>query len=271
MSPQGDIDGLRSYACLMEPRILGDVPATTMYPFAFFWSFAIDDLLIPILTFVNVVLTIVIAFSARSQARSTRQLAEISIRTERRVREYDEPKVKLDQATACVIDGSRLKSFVGFSITNASRFDVFISTFRLGLGIPVNAKPGSFVPYYPLPPAKECQGSTLSDCSPSRRLQPGESTRVLYDEDRAVEALKSEEGKPVRVRPECYDSLGNHYTLGCWIAWGKNSRTEFKDPGPGMISEEQWKEWLARTQPRKKSIRESLKLLLGRGAMAMIP
>ena len=216
-----------------------------MDPFALLQNLVIDDVLM-------VVLTAIIASAVRSQAKYTRQLAEITLQTERRVRERNKPEVKLvpsryDYQTG---DEDTWKSFVGFSITNASLFDVIITSISLGLGIPVDRIRGPFTSSIQLSHIDRHRGATLSDCSLPRRLQYGESMRVLYDEDEAIGALKREGGgQPVRIRPQCGDSLGNRHTMDYWVIWDKNSIAGFPDPGPGLIAEDQ----LVRSRPSKKN------------------
>ena len=218
-----------------------------MDPFAFLQNLETDDVLM-------VVLTAIIASAVRSQAKYTRQLAEITLQTERRVRERNKPEVKLVQCRHDFQTGGTWKSFVGFSITNASPFDVIITSISLGLGIPVDRIRGPFTPSIQLSHIDRYRGATLSDCSLPRRLQYGESMRVLYGEDDAIAALKHEGGgQPVRIRPQCDDSLGNRHTMGHWAIWDKHSIAGFPDPGPGLITEEQWAEQLAKSRPSKKN------------------
>ena len=66
-----------------------------------FSSLTIDDVFMVVLTAITVVLTGIIAWSVRSQAKYTKQLADdtkqltdISIQAEKRAREQNKPKVK---------------------------------------------------------------------------------------------------------------------------------------------------------------------------------
>ena len=210
-----------------------------------FQNITIDDVLM-------VVLTGIIAWSVLWQARYTKRLAEISVQTEQRVRERNKPEVKLVQCRYDYQTGDEdtWKSFVGFSITNASPFDVIITSISLGLGIPVDRIRGPFTSSIQLSHIDRHRGATLSDCSLPRRLQHGESMRILYDEDEAIGVLKREGGgQPARCRPQCGDSLGNRHTMDHWVVWEKNSTAGFPDPGPGLIAEEQ----LVKSRPSKKN------------------
>lgn len=218
-----------------------------MDPFAFLQNLETDDVLM-------VVLTTIIALAVRSQAKYTKQLAEITLQADQRVRERQKPEVKLVECHSTIQTGNTWKSFVGFSITNASPFGVTITSIGLGLGIPVDRLRGPYTSSICLSHIDKYGGATLSDCSLPRRLQYGESMRVLYDEDSAIAELKSKgEGQPVRIRPQCYDSLGNRHTMDHWAAWDKNSIASFPDPGPGLIAEEQLAEQWAKSRPSKKT------------------
>lgn len=122
-----------------------------MDPFELFRGLTIDDVLMVVLTAITVVLTAVIALSVRLQAKYTRQLAEISIQSERGTRERHEPKVRLSLRSHGVLSGDTQKLFVGFSITSASAFDVTITSIALGLGFPADEINGPFTPAISLP------------------------------------------------------------------------------------------------------------------------
>ena len=214
-----------------------------MDPFELFRGLTIDDVLMVVLTAITVVLTAVIALSVRLQAKYTRQLAEISIQSERGTRERHEPKVRLSLRSHGVLSGDTQKLFVGFSITSASAFDVTITSIALGLGFPADEINGPFTPAISLPHIDQYRGYILSDCSLPRRLQYGESMCVYYDEEAMIGAMKSHgKDEPARFLPQCHDSLGNLHTMGYWIGLDKNSKVAFffPDPGAGLVSEQQF-------------------------------
>ena len=212
-----------------------------------FQNITIDDVLM-------VVLTGIIAWSVLWQARYTKRLAEISIQTEKRVRDQSKPEVKFTHSSHSIQTGDTWESFVGFSITNASPFDVTITSVSLGLGILVDKIHGPFTPAMQFSHVRQYRGSTLSDWSLPCRLRHGESILVLYDEDDAIAALKREGGgQPVRIRPQCYDSLHNRHTMDSWIVWDKNRIAMYDDPGPGLIAEEQRAGELVKRRLNKKN------------------
>lgn len=225
-----------------------------------FSSLTIDDVFMVVLTAITVVLTGIIAWSVRSQAKYTKQLADdtkqltdISIQAEKRAREQNKPKVKFTSHSYDIgTDGTR-KSFVGFSITNASPFDVTITSFSLRRGIPLDRLRGRFPQTIEFRRIDQYRGSAVSDFSLPQRLQCGESMRVLYDEDDAIATLRREgNGQPVRFRPQCHDSLGNTHNMEYWVVWEKDSLAGFPDPGSGLIPEEQWAEEWAKLRHRER-------------------
>ena len=192
---------------------------------------------------VNIFLTAIIAFSVYSQARSTQEQAKNTrnqVRkledAQQRLAEKDRPNVKFTSLTQ-IVEGS---TFVGFSMTNASMFDITITSVALELGIPENIK-GSFAQSISPTPIDVFKGTRLSELSLPRRLQYGDSIRVLYDEARIVHLMESYgKEQPARARPRCHDSLGNRHTMDYWITWFHGGSSAFPDPGPGLITEEKW-------------------------------
>ena len=215
-----------------------------MDSFAYLQNITIDDILM-------VVLTGIIAWSVLWQARYTKRLAEISVQSEQRALERSKPEIRFAQRNLAILSGDIDKSFVGFSVTNASPFDVTITSFNLSLGMPAEITEDcpimlSLMVYH----VDQYRGRPLSDFSLPRRLSYGESMLILYDEDEAISALKYEgKGRPLRIQPQCEDSLGNHHTMDCWIDWNRKPVATFSDPGPGRITEEQWRDQLAKSRP----------------------
>ena len=198
---------------------------------------------------IMVALTVIIAVSAYSQARSAkkqaryaREQAQKLAEAEQRLRDRDEPKIQLSNLVQHVGENSL---FVGFSITSASPFAVTLTSFTFELGIPVNST-GHFVPEIMFSAGvSEREGIKLSDASFPHRLQYGETIRVLYDADEFMKfledlRLKGELEHPARIRPICYDSLGNRHRMKSWISWNRRAISSFDDPGPGLVTIDEW-------------------------------
>ena len=189
-----------------------------------------------------------IACSAYSQARSAKRQARYAYEqaqrleeAEQRIRERDEPKIRF---SSVVKEAGEKPRLVGFSITNASPFAVTLTSFNFELGIPVNST-GNVVTETTFSKAvMEREGIKLSDASFPHRLQYGETIRVLYDADEFVNfldklRLEGELEHPARIRPICYDSLGNRHRMK-WISWSRQAISYFDDPGPGLVTKDEW-------------------------------
>ena len=145
-------------------------------------------------------------------------------------------------------------SFVGFSITNASPFEITITSLGLELGIPED-NDGAFTSQIDFPHITKFKDRELSDSTLPRRLTYGESMRILYNETDVVEELRVQgNDQPARVRPQCYDSLGNKHTMDSWITWEKGGFAAFDGPGSGYLIKEE-------AQKRQTSKRQSKRLL----------
>ena len=169
-----------------------------------------------------VVLTIVIAAAVGVQAKYTKQLADLSAQSEKRLRMRNEPRILIGHYIRSIGLPDEQISFKGFSITNASPFDVTITQFSMGLGIPADGR--GPVQLAALPPhVNQHNGEQISDFSLPRRLQYGESMHVLYDEETVIAELGSEEeeDRTVRFRPQCQDSLGNRHAMNQWVSLGQ--------------------------------------------------
>ena len=193
-----------------------------------------------------IILTAIIAFCVVVQTINMREQSRILADSEKRNRERDKPTAKLtllSHAVRYYDDDSgkpQEKSFVGFSIANASPFDITIRSFGLELGIPID-NDGSVRPEIYIPQITSYKGWELSDFSLPRRLQYGETLQILYDRADAVERLKRYgSGNPARIRPFCHDTLGNTYTLDSWITWEEDGVRAFGGPEPGHITFDEW-------------------------------
>ena len=193
-----------------------------------------------------IILTAIIACCVLVQTKYMGEQARILADSEQRTRERDKPTVRittLSYAIRYYDDDSgkpQEKSFVGFSIANASPFDITITSIGLELGIPIDNDGGVRSELY-IPQVTSYKKWELSSFAPPHRLQYGETLQVLYDRADAVEQLKRHgSGNPARIRPRCHDSLGNEYTLDSWITWEEDGVIEFDGPEPGHITFEEW-------------------------------
>ena len=192
-----------------------------------------------------IILTAIIAFCVVVQTINMREQSRILADSEKRTRERNKPTAKLTSISHGVryyndSGKPQEKSFVGFSIANASPFDITITSIGLEMGIPID-KDRAVRPQISIPPVTSYKEWEISDFSLPRRLQYGETLQVLYDEADAAERLKRQgNGNPVRVLPFCYDSLGNKYTMDYWITWEVGVIRAFEGPEPGHITFDEW-------------------------------
>ena len=188
-----------------------------------------------------VLLTAIIAYSAWSQAKSTRNQAELLEQQLIREAARNKPTVAFVSSSYSIHDGDGRVSFVGFALTNSSSFDITITEFGLLGGIPERKWEKTFTPRIQPRVEEEYKGHQVSDCRVPRPLKYGETMTVLYAEHNLpIHLTNKETGQPIRVKPYCYDSLGNRHTMDNWLMWGKDSSAAFLDPGPGFITEEEW-------------------------------
>ena len=199
---------------------------------------------------IMIILTCIIAFSAYSQAKNTKKQAQLLKQTEER----HNPQIRIVSLFYLV------DSYVGFSITNASPFEVTLTSFSLGLGIPED-NGGSFAPQIDFPHITKFEDRELSDSTLPWRLKYGERMQILYNRTDVVEGLRARgNDQPARVLPQCYDSLGNKHTMHCWVTWEKDSYTAFEGPGPGYLTEEEARK---KSQTSKRLSKRLLQSLIG--------
>lgn len=197
---------------------------------------------------INIVLTVVIVVAVSAQAWFTRAQAGLLKESEQRARDRDKPKLRIVELSQGVsrIDpsGDNIHtSFDGFTVTNAGFADIEITFFAFEVGkLPSTEDDESPVDQVQFSPVTQHDGTILSTMSLPHRLQPGESFRVLFDEEQLVsESTKIGDGPPVHMRPFFLDSLGNKHTLDHWVVYmGKGSVAGAHGPSPGRISEEDW-------------------------------
>ena len=202
--------------------------------------------------FIMIILTIIIACSAYSQARNTKKQAQLLKEAEER---NTESRIILTSYNK-YNNGTR---YVGFSIKNESFFEVTITSFDLELGIPEDSNRLD-APIVIISPITESEDGELPDSTLPRRFGYGDSMQILYNETEVVEMLRVEENdQPARVRPRCYDSLGNKYTMNHWITWEKSYTAMFDEPGPGYLTEEERYRRLTSKGQLKRLLRSSIK------------
>ncbi len=202
--------------------------------------------------FIMIILTIIIACSAYSQARNTKKQAQLLKEAEER---NTEPKIIITPYTK-FNNGTR---YVGFSIRNESFFEVTITSFDLELGIPEDSN-WLNAPIVIISPITESEDGELPDSTLPRRFGYGDSMQILYNETEVVEMLRVEENdQPARFRPQCYDSLGNKYTMNHWITREYGRTTMFDEPGPGYLTEEERNRRRTSKGQLKRLLRSSIK------------
>lgn len=190
-------------------------------------------------------LTGAMTVSVALQAKFTRDMAKIANEAERREREREKPRIELIDYTYGYhyTDASgkvESEDFEGFSIRNASKFDIVISNWSLEVGIPID-DPKTVERNRYLRPARTHRGQQISDPDTPRRLQYGEKMKVLFHRDEILLNLKRNDGTIVRVRPQCQDSLGNTYKLSHWMEWDVERRvsSSYGNPGDGYVTSEE--------------------------------
>ena len=206
---------------------------------------------------INIVLTAIIAISVFFQAKYAKQQARVLIESEETNKKKGKPNVRIVLAHHSIQDGKgdtdspKWVCFVGFTITNASLFDITITIVDFEVGIPEN-KQGSVPLSMQLTEITKYKGRELSNVNLPQRLKYGDTIKLLYNEKYLVESFKSDgDNMPIRVRPRCYDSLGNIHTLGTWVTWSEGRVTNYSDgPGPGLLNHD---EWMASHNPKKHS------------------
>ena len=203
---------------------------------------------------INILLTSIIAISVFFQAKFSKLQARTLLRSEKRHRQQNNPKIKLVTILHTIQDSTNSDihtNFVGIGITNTSLLDVTITSVDFELGIPENSVGNIFLAHL-ISPTIKYKGYDLSDANLPQRLKYGETIKLLYEEDRIISELKSREGdQPLRVRPRCLDSLGNFHTLRGWVTWGEKGRiSTFNGPGPGLVT---YEEWMANFSSKKHS------------------
>ena len=129
-------------------------------------------------------------------------------------------------------------------LTNAAQFPLSVSSFQLEIGTPEESEYGTESIF--VDSRQTTIGGEETDLP--ARLEYGESLLVSYDEDVLLGRLADYggNGERARVRPSCYDSLGNKHTFGAWIELSRDAVGAHRDPEPGLLAFEDWVEQLER-------------------------
>ena len=211
-------------------------------------------------------LTGAMTLSVALQAKFTRDMAKVAKEAERREREREEPRIELVAYSYGYhhTDASgKVESddFEGFSIRNASKFDIVIANWSLEVGIPIE-EPKAIEQTLLLSPASTHRGRQISDPDTPRRLQYGEDMKVVFHQEEILRNLRRGDGTIVRVRPKCQDSLGNTYRLSHWVEWDVERRVSaaHDSPGDGYVTSEE-----RRAEREKEHRKPKRQRLLGFG------
>ena len=190
-------------------------------------------------------LTSAMTVSVALQAKFTRDTAKVAKEAERREREREKPRIELVAYSygSHYTDASgkvERTEFFGFSIRNASKFDIVISNWSLEVGIPID-EPHVFESHRHLNPARTHRGQQISDPDTPRRLQYGEAMKVVFHQEEVLLNLRCDDDTIARVRPQCQDSLGNTYKLSHWMEWDVERRVSaaHDTPGDGYVTSEE--------------------------------
>ena len=194
-----------------------------------------------------IVLTVIIAGAVVVQAWSTVKQARISDEVRRREDERTKPRLIVVPTNLAVDDGS----FVGFNVTNASHFDVTVTSLSCECAIPLNREgPVTVLTDFPNP-VQTHNGNGISTMSLPHKLGHGETFTVLFDRKNIQDHL-ADGGASELVRPQFRDSLGGVHTSVHWIAYKGSATVMHPDPGPGCGNEEDWRRSIARRSARRR-------------------
>lgn len=199
---------------------------------------ALNEILMVFLTLVIAVSVVLQAKFMRDQARITREQANLAKEAETRQRQKEEPKIRITTSHHSLDEedkwGKRKRAnYLGFAVTNASPFDVTIAYAWLELGIKEDDD-YAISRKIDIQPLTQYKRQEISNSTLPHRLQYGETITILYEETNILWHLtKAGGGQPARVRPQCSDSLGNTYSLDCWVMWEVGSVAAYNGPGPG--------------------------------------
>lgn len=202
----------------------------------------------PIDQWIYLILTSFICVAVTAQALFTHRQARLLEEANRRQRELEKPKVRIE-ATDLVhtrtdsTGKTTEKRFTGFTVTNAGARDIEIVSFAFEIGRVYPAKHNDhgteaieFTPVRSKPHERQ-----LTTMALPHRLRPSESFSAMYDMLRLIgESAKIGGETPVHMRPYCRDSLGNKHMLPHWKVYRLDGVTAVDHPSPGRISEEDW-------------------------------
>ena len=170
-----------------------------------------------------VILTGVIAFSAIAQAIFIREQSDLLRRAQ-----------DLQTKASVRIISSGGPDYEGFSIVNLSVFPITISGWIIEVEQPaVRRGTGKWTErVLPKAPAHNLQLP--------HRLERGDSARIAFHRDLAVNTLRRSDGTSERFRLAVQDTLGNTYRSDCWTELVSKTETAFHEcPAPGFITPEE--------------------------------
>ena len=186
---------------------------------------------------IMIILTIVIAASAVSQAVFIREQSELLRRAEALGTQVT-VAITLYSYSHSHVAGSEVErtEFVGFQIVNHSVFPITISGWQLDVEQPQAQRGSTTRPLFSAVP--EFGGAPLTTLKIPHRLERGEMARVLLSQDEILARLRREDGTMTRVRGQFRDTLGNTHMTPYWVEWGRDSVTTHEGPGLGYITPE---------------------------------
>ena len=194
-----------------------------------------------------IVLTVIIAVAVVVQAWSTVKQARISDEMRRREDERTRPRLIVESTNLVSSDAS----FVGFNVTNASPFDVTVTSLGCECAIPLDSEgPVTILTDFPNP-VQTHNGNGISTMSLPHKLGHGETFTVLFDRKNIQDHL-ADGGASELVRPQFRDSLGGMHTSVPWIAYKGSATVMHPDPGPGYGNEEDWRKSIARRSAHRR-------------------
>ena len=184
--------------------------------------------LMVIATFVLVGATIMLAIvtsklskSAKQQTRFIKRQTEILSVSEERSQDRDMPKLLLRQTGHTIgystSDGSMIKHFEGFTVTNAGAVDVTVAAVGATFAIPSNDPSTASLRSINLAP-KEWHGFALRGDDLPVKLRTGDFATYMFDCDELEEI-----GLPFQWR--CEDSLGSTHNIDGWYTHSGDTLT----------------------------------------------
>ncbi len=180
-----------------------------------------------------IVLTAIIAASSLWQALTVRRQAALLQEVEDRRTRPSAHVVVSGLSDSRATDGYYYETteYEGFSITNTGVIEITVTGWCLQRGVEPDGNTTMRASQPPL--------ADVSDLRLPRRLQYGDTARVLFERRRLLMALtRDRDGRVARVRPEFQDSLGNTYSTAEWVEWTETGGVSHGGPEPGYLTPE---------------------------------